>query len=93
VPVSDLVSVDGGNGDVDLEDMVWKLLVKSVRCRGHHLRVVAVAGGRCATVLLTQQLSELRLIILMCKISIPLMKKTSSKAILHQVFFQLIFRF
>lgn len=27
-PVSDLVSVEGGNGDVDLEDMVWKLLVK-----------------------------------------------------------------
>jgi hypothetical protein len=42
---------------------------------------------------LTQQLSELRLIILMCKFSIPLMKKASSKAILHQVFFQLIFRF
>jgi hypothetical protein len=42
---------------------------------------------------LTQQLSELHLIILMCKISFPLMKKASSKAILHQVFVQLIFRF
>jgi hypothetical protein len=41
------------------------------------------------------QLFKLRLIIFMCKISIPMMKmkRASSKAILHQVFFQLIFRF